>query len=111
MDEALKDNLDSIEALAREEGDTAGDDAGMINCLLRIAEELSATLDLDAVLQKVAERVKQFIDYDLFAIQLLDPLGQELRIRFCIGYAPEVIKHWRLGLGQGLAGTAAQRGK
>ncbi|MFQ5696474.1 MAG: GAF domain-containing protein, partial [Terriglobia bacterium] len=114
MDEALKDNLDPIEALAagtREECADATDEAGMINCLLRIAEELNATLDLDAVLQKVAERVKQFIDYDLFAIQLLDPLGQELRIRFGIGYAPEVVQHWRLGLGQGLAGTAAQSGK
>ncbi|MBI4462285.1 MAG: GAF domain-containing protein [Acidobacteria bacterium] len=76
--------------------------------LAQLAEELNSTLELDQVVEKVAERVKEHINYDTFAILLLDDLGQELRFRFALGFSPEVVEHWRFGLGQGLVGTAAQ---
>lgn len=118
MDELLKGKLAPLGA----EGTTAestvpsasdprpqpASEAEVINCLLQAAEELNSSLELDDVLHKVAKRVKQHIEYDTFAIHLLDPLGQELRIRFGLGQPPEVIKHWRFGLGQGIVGTVAQ---
>jgi sigma-B regulation protein RsbU (phosphoserine phosphatase) len=80
-------------------------------CLQEIVEELNSTLELEALLRRVAQRVKQAIGYDTFAVQLLDPLGKDLRIHFGVGYPEEVKEHWRLGLGQGLVGTAALTGQ
>jgi sigma-B regulation protein RsbU (phosphoserine phosphatase) len=118
MDETLKDKLASAEAASREcdtvldaaleECDEAAGGVDAMSCLVQIAEELNSTLELDEVLEKVAGRVREHVAYDTFGIQLLDPMGQELRIRFGIGYPREVMEHWRLGLGQGLAGTAAK---
>lgn len=99
---------ESPRAAATDDSTCAPSEADAMSCLVQAAEELNSTLELDEVLQRVAERVKQYIDYDTFAIHLLDPLGQELRIHFALGYPPEVIQHWRLGLGQGLVGIAAQ---
>ena len=89
----------------------AGDEAANIRFLMAVAEELSSTLDLDAVLRRVGKRLKEHVGFDTFGILLLDPLGQELRIRFGEGYPPGVIENWRFGLGQGIVGTAAQTGK
>lgn len=103
MEESVKDNL-----TGEVSPPDAACEADALASVVQAAEELNSTLDLDEVLRKVAVRVKQHIDYDTFGILLLDPLGQELRIRFGLGYPAEVIEHWRLGLGQGLVGTAAQ---
>ncbi|MFQ5663020.1 MAG: GAF domain-containing protein [Terriglobia bacterium] len=121
MGEVLRDKLAGPEAkrATTESGGPAAADAcaqatseaNVINCLLQVAEELNSTLELDEVLRKVAARVKQFIDHDTFAIHLLDPLGQELHIRFGVGQPPEVIEHWRFGLGQGVVGTVAKTGE
>jgi sigma-B regulation protein RsbU (phosphoserine phosphatase) len=80
-------------------------------CLVQMAQELHSAADLDAGLRKVAEQLKEHIDYDTFAILLLDDLGQELRFRFGIGFSDEVMAHWRFGLGQGLVGSAAKSGQ
>jgi sigma-B regulation protein RsbU (phosphoserine phosphatase) len=89
----------------------SGDETATIRLLMTVAEEMSSTLDLDAVLRRVARRLKEHVGYDTFGVLLLDPLGQELRIRFGEGYPPDVIRNWRFGLGQGIVGTAAQTGK
>lgn len=85
----------------------AGDSLGL---LLELARDLDTTLDLDEVLRIVAERLKPHVGYDALGILLLDPLGTELRYRFGLGLAPEVIEHWRFGMGQGIVGTVAQTG-
>ncbi len=120
MDEVLRDNLAELigdpspaEAPPSGEGQLAsrpGDEAIPIGFLVQMAEELNSTLELNEVLRQVAEGVKQHVDYDSFGVLLLDSIGQELRIHFNIGYPPEVIKHWRFGLGQGIVGTVAQTG-
>jgi len=79
--------------------------------LTEVADELNTSLDLDSVLKRVALQVKQVVDYDTFGVLLLDPLGQDLRFRFGLGYPPEVLDHWRFGLGQGVVGVAARTGQ
>ena len=126
MDETVKDEFAPNEPIGADEPQCAAADEGLdcaevtaegasdaavMTCLQEIAEELNSTLDLDALLRRVAGRVKQVIGYDTFAIQLLDPLGKDLQIRFGDGYPAEVKEHWRLGLGQGLVGTAAKTGQ
>ncbi len=80
-------------------------------CLAEIAADLNASLKLDDVFEKIAERVKRALDYDNFSVLLLDSLGQELRFRFGVGYPEEVLKSWRFGVGQGLVGVAARTGQ
>ena len=103
---AADEGLDCAEVTAE-----GASDAAVMTCLQEIAEELNSTLELEALLRRVADRVKQAIGYDTFGVHLLDPLGQELRLYFSVGYPAEVAQHWRLGLGQGLVGTAAVSGQ
>src|SRR5579872_5106476 len=73
--------------------------------LMEMADALNNTLDLDAVLHRIADLVRQVIDYRIFAILLLNERTQEMRMRFQIGHAPE-IERMHIRVGQGVTGTA-----
>jgi len=75
--------------------------------LLEVADVVNATLDLDTTLRRVAELVRKVIDYEIFAILLLNDKMQELRIRFQVGYPREVAERTRVKVGQGVTGLAA----
>src|SRR6516225_5579601 len=55
------------------------------NYLLEVADAVNTTLDLNTLLQRIAEVLKRFIDYEIFAILLLNEKTQELRVRFQVG--------------------------
>ena len=76
--------------------------------LLEVADAVNTTLDLNTLLQRVAEMLKRFIDYEIFAILLLNEKTQELRIRFQVGHPPEVAERIRIKVGQGVTGRAVQ---
>jgi sigma-B regulation protein RsbU (phosphoserine phosphatase) len=76
--------------------------------LLEVADVVNTTLDLDTTLERVAELVRKVIDYEIFAILLLNEKTQELRIRFQSGYPKEVAERLRIKLGEGVTGRAAQ---
>jgi sigma-B regulation protein RsbU (phosphoserine phosphatase) len=77
--------------------------------LLEVADIVNTTLDLDTLLQRVAEIVRRVIDYEIFAILLLNERTQELHIRFAVGHSQEVIDRTRIRVGEGVTGLAAQR--
>ena len=77
--------------------------------LLEVADVVNTTLDLDTTLRRVAELVRKVIDYEIFAILLLNEKTQELRFRFQVGYAREVADRLRIKVGEGVTGIAAQR--
>ncbi len=77
--------------------------------LLEVADVVNTTLDLDTTLQRVAELVRRVIDYEIFAILLLNEKTQELRARFQIGYPKEIAEQMRVKMGEGVTGQAAQR--
>ena len=77
--------------------------------LLEVADVVNTTLDLNTSLRRVAEVVRKVIDYQIFAILLLNEKTQELRFRFQIGYPPEVTERSVIKVGQGVTGLAAQR--
>ena len=77
--------------------------------LLEVADVVNTTLDLNTILRRVAELVRRVIDYEHFAILLLNEKTQELRIRFSIGLPPEVMERCRIKVGEGVTGLAAQR--
>ncbi len=76
--------------------------------LLEIADVLATSLDLDTTVRRVAELVRKVIDYEIFAILLLNEKTQELRFRFQIGYPPEIAERSRIKVGEGVTGQAAQ---
>src|SRR5438477_7026681 len=76
--------------------------------LLEVADVVNTTLDLDTTLRRVAELVRKVIDYEIFAILLLNERTQELRFRFQIGYPREYADRARIKVGQGVTGRAAQ---
>lgn len=78
-----------------------------VEALARLVEQFRSTLELDEVLENVNRGLRELLDYDTFAVLLLDQLGRELYFRFASGYPEAVVRNWRFGLGQGLVGTAA----
>src|ERR1700745_1071422 len=76
--------------------------------LLEVADVVNTTLDLDTTLRRVAELVRKVIDYEIFAILLLNEKAQELRFRFQTGYPREYSERIRVKVGQGVTGRAAQ---
>src|SRR5262252_351795 len=76
--------------------------------LLDVADALATSLDLDTTLRRVAEVVRKVIDYEIFAILLLNEKTQELRFRFQVGYPPEFAERSRIKVGEGVTGIAAQ---
>jgi phosphoserine phosphatase RsbU/P len=77
-----------------------------IDFLLRLADALNTTLDLNTLMHRVADLVRAVIDYRIFAILLLNDRTNELRMRFQIGHTPEV-ERMRVKLGRGIVGQAA----
>ena len=79
--------------------------------LLEVADVLATSLDLDTTLRRIAEVVRKVIDYEIFAILLLNEKTQELKIRFQVGHPPEFAERTRLKVGEGVTGRAAQERK
>ena len=78
------------------------------NFLIDVADTLNSTLETDKLLGRVAELVRQVIDYEIFAILLLNERAQELRIRFQIGHTPET-ERLKIKVGEGITGMAVER--
>ena len=76
--------------------------------LLEVADVMATSLDFDTTLRRVAEVVRKVIDYEIFAILLLNEKTQELRFRFQVGYPPEFAERARVKVGEGVTGQAAQ---
>ena len=81
--------------------------ADLLDFLLEVSSVTSETLDLDRLLQNVAEIVKEVIPYDLFAILLYNERTRGLRMRYSIGHRDEVAKNLVIRLGEGITGTSA----
>src|ERR1700761_4771870 len=75
--------------------------------LMRLANALNTTLDLQTLLRRPADLVRAVIDYKIFAILLLNERTNDLRMRFQIGHSPEA-ERLRIRVGKGVVGRAAE---
>ncbi len=80
----------------------------LLTLLLEAGERINSTLDLDELMVRIAEVVKHAVDYEVFAILLLNEKTKELRVRFSIGHPDEVVRNLRIKVGEGIVGRAAQ---
>ena len=78
-----------------------------VDFLLRLADALNNTLDLQTLMTRLSDLVRAVVQYRIFAILLLNERSQELWMRFQIGHLPEV-ERTRVKLGAGVVGRAAQ---
>jgi len=76
--------------------------------LMRLANALNTTLDLQTLMHRTADLVRAVIDYKIFAILLLNERTNDLRMRFQIGHSPEA-ERLRIRVGKGVVGRAAER--
>src|ERR1700735_3836948 len=76
--------------------------------LMRLANTLNTTLDLQNLMHRTADLVRAVIDYRIFAILLLSERTNDLRMRFQIGHNPEV-ERLKIRVGQGVVGRAAEQ--
>jgi len=78
--------------------------------LFALGREVTSVLNLDDLLQRIPELIGRLIKFQAFAVYLLDPARQELRIAYSVGYPEETSRSLRVRVGQGLVGTAVQDG-
>ena len=81
-------------------------DFSQVSFLIRLADTLNTTLDLNTLLRRVADLVRAVIDYRIFAILLYNDRTHDLRMRFQVGHTPE-IERMRIRIGRGVVGQAA----
>ena len=79
--------------------------------LLEVADVVNTTLDLDTTLRRVAELVRKVIDYDIFAILLLNEKRRNCASAFRSGYPREYAERVRIKVGEGVTGRARRRRK
>ncbi len=83
-------------------------DSDLVEFVAELVEGLGSTLELEELLGRVSADVEKLVDYDTFAVLLLEDLGQELYFHYAAGFPEDVVQKWKFGMGQGLVGTAAK---
>ena len=82
--------------------------AELLTLMMEVSERISSTLDLDELMVRIAQIVKRAVEYEVFAIFLLNEKTQELRVRFSLGHPDDVVQQVRIKVGEGIVGRAAQ---
>jgi phosphoserine phosphatase RsbU/P len=83
----------------------------VLPAMAEIGQEINASLNLDEVLSRAAALVKQLVNYEIFAVLLLDEGTNQLYFRFAIGHRQEVVENWKVPIGEGITGAAAALGR
>ena len=85
--------------------------ADLLDFLLEVADTTASTLDLDQVLDHVADVIHRVIGFDLFAILLYSDRSKHLKVRYSIGHRDELVRTLAIKFGEGLVGAAAESRK
>ena len=81
--------------------------AKTLTLLYEVSRELTAILDRQELLQRVAERVKKIVNYDVFSVMLWNEQAQLLETFFATRCNDSIPLRTRLPLHKGLTGAAA----
>ena len=81
-----------------------------LTLLNRAGKAFSSTLDLNEVLRAVLEEVRHLLGAVGCSAWLIDPETEELVCRQVAGPQREIVRNWRLEVGQGIAGRVARAG-
>ena len=81
--------------------------ADLLATLHEIGKETASILDLDLLLQRLAEIVRRVVDYETFGVLLLDEARQELVLRKAVNFGSG-LERTRLKVSEGLCGAAVR---
>ena len=82
--------------------------AELLDFLLEVSAITGETLDLDRLLENVADIVRRVIPHELFAILLYNEKRRGLKIRYAVGHRQELVQNLVVPLGEGVTGVAAR---
>ena len=95
----------STRATLRQDAPVAGSSLAF---LAEAAADLNASLDLDQVFAKIAQRVLELVDSHLFCVMLWNEEKQALEHSYSLRFGRHVEQEGTFPLGRGLTGTAAR---
>ena len=78
--------------------------AEQAGALYDLSQHVNATLNLDSVLDFVAESVVNLLNVDMFALMLVDAKTERLSPRLCRGIDVSDFSAYQPGIGEGIAG-------
>jgi len=82
--------------------------AELLDFLLEVSAITGETLDLDRLLENVADIVRRVIPHELFAILLYSEKRGGLKIRYAVGHRQELVQNLIVPLGEGVTGVAGR---
>ena len=84
---------------------TAPREQEMLTTLIDLGRQVAAVLDFEELVAQIPRLIARLIQFDAFAVYLLDERRAELRVAYSVGY-PEGSQPTRLKQGDGLVGAA-----
>jgi sigma-B regulation protein RsbU (phosphoserine phosphatase) len=91
--------------------DAAPNIRDLVITLFELGREITSVLNLDELLHKIPTLIARITKFQAFAVYLLDPRGEELKIAYSVGYPDDVVWNLRLKVGRGLVGAAVAEGQ
>jgi sigma-B regulation protein RsbU (phosphoserine phosphatase) len=82
--------------------------AETLGLLYDVSRELTSILDREELLRRIAERVKKLVPYDVFTVMLWNEKIEMLEGVFAMHYENSIPSRFRVPLGRGITGHAAQ---
>jgi len=82
-----------------------------LNALNNISLELTRTIDLDVLLNKIIKYAAIIVKAEAASILLLDKEKNELYFKASLGKKSKEIKKYKVKVGEGIAGWVAEKGK
>jgi phosphoserine phosphatase RsbU/P len=93
------------------DGTAPASDSALLLTLFELGREVTSVLDLDELLEKIPQLIARLTEFQAFAVYLLDERRGDLGIAYSVGYPEETRRTLRMKLGQGIVGTAVERGE
>jgi sigma-B regulation protein RsbU (phosphoserine phosphatase) len=81
-------------------------DTELLATLFELGREVTSVLDFDDLLQKLPQLISRLTSFTVFSVYLLDERLGDLHIAYAVGYPDDVVRNFRLKVGQGVVGTA-----
>jgi signal transduction protein with GAF and PtsI domain len=78
----------------------------LVATLFELGREVSSVLDLHELLRRIPRLIARLTDFTVFAVYLLDDKEETLHIAYAEGYPDDVVRTFRLKVGEGIVGTA-----
>jgi len=82
-----------------------------LNALNKISFDLTRTIDLDVLLNKIIRYATQIVESEAASILLLNKEKTELYFKVSLGKKSKEIKKYKVKVGEGIAGWVAEKGK